>query len=76
MISPIFTYFGDNVGAFSIRLELPDPLFSCVFEDSSEDECSNLEDKRLCLAVVMSSRPLLVGGHPDGCTFPHFIRPI
>ncbi|RVW33982.1 hypothetical protein CK203_100762 [Vitis vinifera] len=47
-----------------------------ILGDSSEDECSNLEDKRLCLAVVMSSHPLLVGGHPDGCTFPHFIRSI
>ena len=74
MISPTFAFFGDNVGAFPIRLELLGLFFCGIFENSSEDKCSSLEDTRPCLAIVMGSRPLLVGGHPDECTFSHFIR--
>ena len=73
MISPAFDCFRDNVRVFPICLELPDSLFGGVFENFPNDKCSDLEDLGLCFAVVMSSRPLLVGGHPDGRIFSHFI---
>ena len=76
MISPVFACFKDNVRAFSICLELLGSLFGGVFENFPEDKCSDLEDSRSCLAVVMSSRHLLVGGHLDGCIFFYLIHPV
>ena len=74
MISPVFACFRDNVRVFPICLELPDSLFGGVFENFPNDKCSDLEDSGPCLVVVMSNRPLLVGGHPDGCIFSYLIH--
>ncbi|KAL6319831.1 hypothetical protein AAG906_036896 [Vitis piasezkii] len=63
-------------GAFPVFLELPDSHFNCIFEDLSEDECSDLEGVGQCLTVVVGNRPLLIGSHLDGCTFPYFVRPV
>ena len=76
MISPAFAYFRNKVGAFPICLELLSLLFGGVFENFFEDKCFDLEDSGSCLAIVVSSCPLLVGGHPDGHIFSHFICPV
>ena len=76
MISSTLTCLLDNVGAFPVFLELPDSHFNCIFEDLSEDECFDLEGVGQCLTVVVGNRPLLIGSHLDGCTFPYFVRPV
>ena len=76
MISPAFTYFKDDIRALPICLELPGSFFGGVLKNFPEDKCSNLEDSGSCLAIVMSSRSLLVVGHPDGCIFSYFIHPV
>ena len=74
MIGSAFTCLGHNVRAFSICLEFFGSPFSGVFENLSEDQRSNFEAPRLGLAVIVSDRPLLIVGHPNGCTLSHLIR--
>lgn len=38
-------------------------------------ECPDLEGAGSGLTIVVGSRSLLIESHPDGCTFPHFVRP-
>ena len=73
MISPAFTYFSDDIRAFPIFLELPGSSFNGVFKNFPEDKHSDLEDSGSCLAVVVSSRSLLIVDHLDGRIFSYFI---
>ncbi|KAL6319930.1 hypothetical protein AAG906_037006 [Vitis piasezkii] len=61
---------------FPIRLEFSCSPFSSVFENLSEDQRSTFEAPGSRLAVIVSGRPLLVVGHPNGCTLSHFVHPV
>ncbi|RVW63613.1 hypothetical protein CK203_057391 [Vitis vinifera] len=50
--------------------------FSSVFENLSEDQHSTFEAPGSRLAVIVSGRPLLVVGHPNGCTLSYFVHPV
>ena len=74
MLNPAFTCFRYDIRVFPIFLELPSSFYDSVFKNFSKDKYYDLEDSGSCLVVVMSSRSLLVVGHPDGRIFSYFIR--